>query len=81
MKKAEADYLILCEINALVSALIGAVRKKSKNLEEQDISFFCEALQNIYENDFFPVLDQCRQDTGNAPSRAFPDKYDYLVRT
>lgn len=42
MKKAEADYLILCEINALVSALIGAVRKKSKNLEEQDISFFAK---------------------------------------
>lgn len=44
MKKAEADYLILCEINALVSALIGAVRKKSKNLEEQDISFFLRSI-------------------------------------
>lgn len=81
MKNAETDYFILCEIDALVSALIDAVRKNAKNLEEQDISFFCEALQNIYENDFLPVFKQCRQKTENAPTRAFSDKYDYLVRT
>lgn len=53
MKKAEADYLILCEINALVSALIGAVRKKSKNLEEQDISFFAKHCKIFMKTIFF----------------------------
>lgn len=69
MKNAETDYFILCEIDALVSALIDAVRKNAKNLEEQDIFVFLRSVAKYLRKRFSARFQTVPPRNGKRPDK------------
>lgn len=81
MKEYEEDLVVLSRFDDKVSSLLQDAKTAVIALETTDISVFVNGLEDLYTNDFLPILKQCRQTAESAPSTAFSDKYDYLSRT
>lgn len=81
MKSSELDYLVLTGIDDKISTLLKQIKINSADLILADISSFIIELEDIYQNDFQPILKQFEQNAESAAPTAFSDKYDYLSRT
>lgn len=81
MKPASLNLQLLKALNAEINALRIAVKNTANELDGIDLSYFSEGLEDIYGNDFLPLLNREEEEARNRPSTRFSDRFDYFART